>query len=212
MITLEDDTKPRVTVTDFKISDSSFTEIVQGGDGVSNWQADMPVIDISAHQSDLLLDDEILIAWKRVFTSSIFSYSNGNLIGAGLGGDGELSISIIVDGFHLTREEVRSFYKVKGLSNTILVSDALDLAGLTPGLYTRGEREVLLTPDVIKFPAEDVLAGAASPVTSCITNMMEFTGCSLSDAIGRGAQSIWSLWHAPFLVALLEYQNAVVLH
>jgi len=94
-----------------------------------------------------------------------------------------LTISIIVDGFHLTKEEVRSFYKTKGAANTILVSDALDLAGLEPGEYIRGERTVLLTPDVIKFPAENVLAGAASPIRLCVGNMMRYTQCSLQDAI-----------------------------
>lgn len=94
-----------------------------------------------------------------------------------------LTISIIVDGFHLTREEVRSFYKAKGPEKTILVSDALDLAGLEPGEYTRGERTVVLTPNVIKFPAENVLAGAASPIRLCVGNMMAYTQCSLEAAI-----------------------------
>ena len=97
--------------------------------------------------------------------------------------DDRLSISIIVDGYHLTEEEVKSFYKVKGVQNTILVSDALDLAGLEPGEYVRGERKVLLTPNVIKFPAENVLAGAASPIRICVGNMMQFTGCSVKEAI-----------------------------
>jgi len=97
--------------------------------------------------------------------------------------DDRLSASIIADGFHLNREELQCFYKIKGNSRTILVSDALDLAGLEPGEYTRWERRVLLTPDVVKFPAENVLAGAASPISSCVGNMMDFTGCSLSDAI-----------------------------
>jgi N-acetylglucosamine-6-phosphate deacetylase len=100
-----------------------------------------------------------------------------------------LAISIIADGFHLTREEIRSFYKVKGDMQTILISDALDLAGLPPGKYIRGEREVLLTPDVVKFPAEDVLAGAASPVTKCVGNMMRFTGCSLESAINMASRN-----------------------
>ena len=97
--------------------------------------------------------------------------------------DDRLSVSIIVDGFHLNREEVQCFYKIKGNNRTILVSDALDLAGLEPGEYTRWERKVVLTPDVVKFPAENVLAGAASPISLCVGNMMKFTQCSLSDAI-----------------------------
>ena len=94
-----------------------------------------------------------------------------------------LSVTIIADGFHLNRDEVRSFYKVKGKNRTILVSDALDLAGLEPGEYTRWERKVVLTPNVVKFPAENVLAGAASPIRTCVGNIMKFTECSLSDAI-----------------------------
>jgi N-acetylglucosamine-6-phosphate deacetylase len=94
-----------------------------------------------------------------------------------------LSATLIADGFHLTREEVQCFYRMKGVERIILVSDALDLAGLPPGDYIRGERNVILTPDVVKFPAEDVLAGAASPLSAGVSNMMSFTRCSLADAI-----------------------------
>ncbi len=94
-----------------------------------------------------------------------------------------LTPTIIADGFHLTQEEVRTFHKVKGTDNLILVSDALDLAGLPPGEYVRGERTVLLTPDVVKYPAENVLAGAASPISKCVGNIMQFTQCSLGEAV-----------------------------
>ncbi|HDZ13947.1 MAG TPA: N-acetylglucosamine-6-phosphate deacetylase [Pricia sp.] len=94
-----------------------------------------------------------------------------------------LTITIIADGFHLTREEVRTFYKSKGVDKTILVSDALDLAGLPPGEYIRGERTLVLTPNVVQLPGENVLAGAASPISKCVGKVMEFTECSLKDAI-----------------------------
>ena len=94
-----------------------------------------------------------------------------------------ITASIIADGFHLRREEVRTFYKAKGVGKTILVSDALDLAGLPPGEYTRGERTLLLTPNVVKLPKENVLAGAASPISKCIGVVMDYTGCSLKNAI-----------------------------
>jgi N-acetylglucosamine-6-phosphate deacetylase len=95
----------------------------------------------------------------------------------------DLSITIITDGSHLTKDEVRTFYKVKGVDRTILVSDALYLAGLPPGEYLDDGVTLLLTKYVIKFPAEDVLAGAASPISTCVGNMMNFTQCSLSEAI-----------------------------
>ena len=94
-----------------------------------------------------------------------------------------LTPSLIVDGYHLTREEVRTFYKTKGPDHTILVSDALDLAGLPPGKYVRGERTLVLTPNVVQLPKENVLAGAASPISKCVGVMMDYTQCSLKEAI-----------------------------
>jgi N-acetylglucosamine-6-phosphate deacetylase len=57
------------------------------------------------------------------------------------------------------------------------------LAGLPPGEYTRGERTLLLTPNVVKLPKENVLAGAASPISLCVGVVMDFTQCSLGEAI-----------------------------
>ncbi|HEX2396449.1 MAG TPA: N-acetylglucosamine-6-phosphate deacetylase [Bacteroidales bacterium] len=100
-----------------------------------------------------------------------------------LANDG-LSISIICDGSHLNRDEVITFYKVKGNGMTILVSDALYLAGMSPGEYTDDEGvTLLLTEDVVKLPAENVLAGAAQSIRRCTENMMAFTGCSLKEAM-----------------------------
>lgn len=97
--------------------------------------------------------------------------------------DDRITPSIIADGFHLTKEEVRSFYKVKGADKTILVSDALDLAGLPVGEYIRGERTLLLTENVVKLPKENVLAGAASPISKCVGVIMNYTQCGLQAAI-----------------------------
>lgn len=109
-----------------------------------------------------------------------------------------LTASIIADGFHLTREEVRTFYKAKGVDRTILVSDALDLAGLPPGTYARGERTLVLTPNVVKLPEENVLAGAASPISKCVGMVMRYTECSLKDAIQMASTNpaeMFSLHH-----------------
>jgi N-acetylglucosamine-6-phosphate deacetylase len=99
-----------------------------------------------------------------------------------LSNDG-LSITIIADGSHLTKEEVRTFYKVKGAEQTILVSDALSLAGLPLGIYEKDGEIYELTSEVVKFPSENVLAGAAMPLRKCVSKTMDFTQCSLGDAI-----------------------------
>ena len=122
--------------------------------------------------------------------------------------DDRLSASIIVDGFHLNREEVQCFYKIKGKNHTILVSDALDLAGLKPGEYIRWERKVVLTPNVVKFPAENVLAGAASPIRACVGNMMKFTQCSLSDAIQMASTNPAQLMGLDYIGEISEGKRA----
>jgi N-acetylglucosamine-6-phosphate deacetylase len=76
-----------------------------------------------------------------------------------------------------------TFYKVKGNDGTILVSDALSFAGLPPGEYEKDGMTYLLTGDVVKFPSENVLAGAAMPINRCVGNIMQFTGCSLKEAV-----------------------------
>jgi len=106
-----------------------------------------------------------------------------NPLWAQLANDG-LFASIIVDGFHLTKEEVRTFYKAKGQDYVVLVSDLTRLAGMPPGDYEDfGQKLVMTEEGAIMLPAENVLAGASFLITRGIENIIEFTGCSLADAI-----------------------------
>ncbi len=98
--------------------------------------------------------------------------------------DDRLFPSLIVDGHHLLPEEVQTFYKVKGPERVLLISDALDLAGLPPGEYMAGGKKVVMTPDgTIKYPEQNVLAGASLPISRGVQNIMAYTQCSLADAI-----------------------------
>ncbi len=104
--------------------------------------------------------------------------------------DDRLAASIIVDGFHLTREEVRTFINAKGTDNTILVSDLTRLAGMPPGRYEDFGRELVMTDEgAIMFPEENVLAGASFLITKGIENVTKFTGCSLEDAINMASKN-----------------------
>jgi len=108
---------------------------------------------------------------------------HGNPIWPQLANDG-LMISLITDGFHLSREEIRTFFKVKGPQMTILTSDFTELAGMPPGKYFWDKKNIVLEPEgVIRFPEQDVLAGAANPLIRNIGIMMKYTGCSLGEAI-----------------------------
>ena len=95
-----------------------------------------------------------------------------------------LTPSIIADGHHLRKEELRVFFKVKGPENLMLVSDATELAGMPPGSYSWNGKEVVMTEDgMLKYPAQNVLAGASFPVRTGVKNMMVMAGCTLEESL-----------------------------
>ncbi len=99
--------------------------------------------------------------------------------------DDRLMISIIADGFHLLPEQIRVFTKVKGADRTILTSDVTSFAGLPPGEFVTTEGVTIeLTPEgMLRYPAQNVLYGSASPITKGVGHLMKVTGFSLAEAI-----------------------------
>lgn len=99
--------------------------------------------------------------------------------------------SIIGDGHHLTPEELKVFYKVKGPDNLILISDVTHLIGLPPGKYNYMGSEVVYTEDgLIKNPVLNVLAGASFPVIRGVGNMMKSAGCTLGQALRLATRNV----------------------
>lgn len=103
----------------------------------------------------------------------------------------QLTPSIIADGHHLTPEEIRVFYKVKGSDSIILTSDVIFLAGMAPGKYSFLESEVNLTSEGMIINTElNCLAGAFFPLKKGVENIMNFTGCSLTKAINMASGNV----------------------
>jgi len=101
-----------------------------------------------------------------------------------------LSATLIVDGHHLRPEEVLTFYKAKGPERLMIISDVTKLAGMPPGDYVWDGKKVVMTSEgMIKYPEQNVLAGAALPLHVGIGNMMKFTQCSLAEAIHMTAKN-----------------------
>lgn len=111
--------------------------------------------------------------------------------------DDRLMISIIGDGFHLLPEQIRVFWKVKGTPNTILTSDVTHFAGLHPGEYQTSEGVTIeLTPEgMLRYPAQNVLYGSASPVSKGVGHVMKVTGCSLAEAVQMASTNPARLYH-----------------
>jgi N-acetylglucosamine-6-phosphate deacetylase len=119
-----------------------------------------------------------------------FIHRHKNPIWAQLAND-QLTVSVIADGQHLSPEEIRVFYKVKSPENIILTSDVIYLAGMGPGRYTFLESEVILTEEgMLLNPELNCLAGASFPLKKGIENMMNFTGCSLTNAINMASGNV----------------------
>ncbi len=99
--------------------------------------------------------------------------------------DDRINISIICDGFHLTPEQIKVFYNAKGPDKIVMTSDMSSLGGLEPGYYLNAIGDTLeLKPEgVIVYPAQNVLSGAASPLSKMIGHVMKVTGCDLATAI-----------------------------
>jgi N-acetylglucosamine-6-phosphate deacetylase len=99
--------------------------------------------------------------------------------------------TIIADGHHLLPEEIRVFYKVKGPDNIILTSDVVYLAGMAPGKYCLFENEVILTEDGrLLNPELNCMAGASFSLKRGVENIMNFTGCSLANAVKMASWNV----------------------
>ncbi len=102
-----------------------------------------------------------------------------------------LTPSIISDGHHLLPEEIKVFFKVKGPDNLIITSDVNHLIGMPPGDYVYMGSEVVFTDDgLVKNPKLDCLAGASLPLKKGVETMMNFTGCSLGEAINLATKNV----------------------
>jgi N-acetylglucosamine-6-phosphate deacetylase len=102
-----------------------------------------------------------------------------------------LTPSIIADGHHLLPEEIQVFYKVKGPDNLILTSDVNHLIGLAPGKYVYMGSEVIYTEEgLVENAALNCLAGASLPLKKGVETMMNYTGCSLANAINMASGNV----------------------
>lgn len=112
-----------------------------------------------------------------------YIHRHNNPIWPQLANDG-LVASIIADGHHLLPEEIKVFCKAKGADRIILTSDVMYLAGMTPGIYLFSGMEVRLKENGMLLNEKlNCLAGASFPLRKGVENIMEFTGCTLTEAI-----------------------------
>ncbi len=94
----------------------------------------------------------------------------------------ELMVEVIADGVHVKPEMVKLAFKQKGEEGLILITDSMRAKCLKNGQYDLGGQDVTVA-DGKAVLQDGTLAGSILRLGHAVKNMIEFTGCSLEDAI-----------------------------
>ena len=96
-----------------------------------------------------------------------------------------LSAGFIFDGHHLPPAVMRTVVRAKGVERSVLVSDALAIAGLPAGEYELfdGTPVLLLPTGRLELKGTPYLAGAATALPACVANAIRHAGVTLADAV-----------------------------
>jgi N-acetylglucosamine-6-phosphate deacetylase len=96
-----------------------------------------------------------------------------------------LSAGFIFDGQHLPPSVMKSVIRAKEIERSILVSDALFVAGLAPGVYNLpdGAAVELQESGRLELQGTPYLAGAAAPLSVCVGNAVRHADVTWSEAI-----------------------------
>lgn len=111
---------------------------------------------------------------------SPLAHREPGLVGALLSSD--VPCGLIADGIHVHPAAIQAAFRAKGASEITLVTDAMAAMGTNKGSYTLGDREVIVDAKSARL-ADGTLAGSILQMDAAIRNVIEFTGCSLADAI-----------------------------
>lgn len=95
--------------------------------------------------------------------------------------DDRLSIELIVDPSHLHPNAVEMAWRLKGPEKVILVSDAMAPSGLIDGKYDSSVGELNLANERLT-DSLGRLAGSVVPLNEAVKNLLDYTGCELTDA------------------------------
>jgi N-acetylglucosamine-6-phosphate deacetylase len=111
--------------------------------------------------------------------------------------DDRLTASFIADGHHLPDDALIAMLRAKTPSRSILISDLVAVAGLPPGRYSApvGSSVELDAQGRLSISGTEYLAGATSPLKSCVARVASHTRFSLGDAISMATVNPGRLAH-----------------
>jgi len=92
------------------------------------------------------------------------------------------AVGIIPDGVHVHPAIVALAWRAKGPKRLNIVTDAMAALGMPAGRYMLADQEVIVTERDARL-ASGTLAGSVIPMDAALRNILEFTGCSLAEAL-----------------------------
>ena len=123
-------------------------------------------------------------------TSHITHLFNGQLglhhREAGVAGFGllkdDVMVEMIVDGIHIDPTMVKLAYKAKGADGIVLITDSMRAKGIPEGESELGGQKVIVKNKQARLES-GALAGSILTFIDAFKNMIEFSGCSIEEAV-----------------------------
>ncbi|PEJ22992.1 N-acetylglucosamine-6-phosphate deacetylase [Bacillus toyonensis] len=94
----------------------------------------------------------------------------------------DVMVEVITDGIHIHPDMVKLAYKLKGPKKVSVITDAMRAKGLEDGLYELGGQPVHVKDGSARLE-DGTLAGSILKMDQAFRNVIEFTGCSIEDAV-----------------------------
>ncbi|HIE47501.1 TPA: N-acetylglucosamine-6-phosphate deacetylase, partial [Candidatus Bipolaricaulota bacterium] len=136
--------------------------------------------DASYEQALAALERGVKLFTHLFNAMSPFHHRAPGAVGAAL--DSDAYVELICDGIHIHPAVVRLIAKVKGFDRICLVTDAISAAGLPDGEYSLGNLAVFVREGVARL-SDGTLAGSTLTMDRAVRNFMDYTGCSLPEAV-----------------------------
>ncbi|MBS4206768.1 N-acetylglucosamine-6-phosphate deacetylase [Bacillus sp. FJAT-50079] len=93
-----------------------------------------------------------------------------------------IQVEIIADGIHIVPDMIDLAYRLKGAQGITLISDAMRAKGMPDGEYELGGQKVWMKDNQARLE-NGSLAGSVLKMDEAFRNMIDFTGCSISEAV-----------------------------
>jgi N-acetylglucosamine-6-phosphate deacetylase len=110
-----------------------------------------------------------------------FDHRAPGLIGALLTDD-RPTVGLIPDGIHIHSGLIALAHRSRGTAHINVVTDAMAALGMPPGRYVLGDYEVTVNETSARL-SDGRLAGSILSLDQGVRNFMDYTGCTLNNAI-----------------------------